>query len=165
MAFIQTHKGKRFPLWHLFLSYIQLGDIKMSNKKQSINLMLEKLDGVLSHPIGETLQKSEQYAPLKQISSLVKKLKIEAGLKSIKNQLVTIHAQGLTAHEMFEKMSLVETQIEEIFSTARGSMKDKPEQSKNSNYKSNSSNYNKPKQNKADNNHAESEQSDDCLYS
>ncbi len=128
--------------------------------------MLEKLDGVLSHPIGEILHKSEQYAPLKQMSSLVKKLKIEAGLKDIKNQLVAIQAQALSAHEMFEKMSVVEAQIEEIFSTARGSMKDKPEQSKNSNYKNNSGNqYNKSKQNKTENNDVVSDQSDEFIYS
>jgi len=138
----------------------------MSNKKQSINLMLEKLDSVLSHPIRETLSPSEQYAPLKQISSLVKKLKIEAGLKDLKNQLVTIQAQALSAHEMFAKMSIVEAQIEEIFSTARGSMKEKPEQSKSSNYKSSSKNYKKSKQTKTDHNHIEhDDQSDNCIYS
>ena len=129
-------------------------------------MMLEKLDGILSHPIGETLKKGEQYAPLKNVSSLVKKLKIEAGLKDVKNQLIAIQAQALSAHEMFEKMSIVEAQIEEIFSTARGSMKDKPEQSKNNNYKNNSNSYyNKPKQNRIENNNVESEQSDECMYS
>lgn len=90
--------------------------------KQNIALMLEKLDSILTLPCSDTLKK-EQYVDLKRVSALVKQTKIEAGLMSIKNQLHAIQVQALSADEMFEKMSDIESKIEGIFNTARSSMK------------------------------------------
>ncbi|WP_440993573.1 hypothetical protein [Cysteiniphilum litorale] len=139
------------------------------NAKQSIALMLEKLDSIQSEPVGCTLKK-QQYADLKAVSNMAKQLKIQAALKDIKEQLAVAQVKALSADKMFAIMSSISDQIDEVFNTARSNMKkDTTEQSSTKNNDANGKGYyKKAQQNAYGNNYqASSEpqvQTEDELY-
>ena len=138
--------------------------------KQSIALMLEKLDSIQSEPVGCTLKK-QQYADLKAVSNMAKQLKMQAALKDIKEQLAVAQVKALSADKMFAIMSSISDQIDEVFNTARSSMKkdNNSEQTTGKSTHNGKSYYNKANKNAYSNNYQTSAESnitadDDELY-
>jgi hypothetical protein len=92
-----------------------------------LHFMHNRMKEINSEPVGERLSKT-QYANLMQIKTYAKQLKMQMKLADLEQQLLKLQSEDLSPAEMAEKLSLVESKIDEVVSMARSATKANPQQ-------------------------------------